>query len=121
MRKAIEVITAAVRRIVAVIVNAALRPIAKLAKYAAKANRKMMRWAVRNDCGPLYLFAIFWGPTLSLAALIWASVAALHAPKTAGALMVVLVVANKALSVLLYALNQIERVSKAARHYRRHF
>jgi hypothetical protein len=39
-----------------------------LAKSVVKANRRMIRWAIRRRVGFVYLLAIFWFPTLVIGA-----------------------------------------------------
>lgn len=99
-----------------------LWPFIMLAMKTTQANRAMIRWAVRNRAGPIYVFAIFWAPSLTLGLLIWALISAHVSPGTAWPLLtIILFLINKTLALLYFLMQQASRMSKAVRHYRRHF
>jgi hypothetical protein len=93
-----------------------------LAKSVAKANRVVIRWAIRRRSGVAYLAAIFWFPTLTAAGLTWALVSIHEKPSDLWPVVTVgLVFAKKFLAIVWYLIQQYERIIKALRHYRRHF
>lgn len=97
-------------------------PLTMLAASVARANRAIIRWAIRRRLGLMYLAAIFWFPTLTVAALTWALVSVHIKPGDAWpAVSLALLVTNKFLAIVWYLTQQYERIIKAVRHYRRHF
>jgi hypothetical protein len=60
------VMVSAIRNSLAAISAIALAPLNMLAKKVAKANLKMVRWAVRHESRAVYLLAVLWVPTLTV-------------------------------------------------------
>jgi hypothetical protein len=91
-------------------------------KTVARANRKIIRWAVRNRLGSAYLFAIFWVPMLTIAGITWA-IFSIHEKSDDiwPFIGIVLLAVKKVMALMTYVLSQAERTFKAMRHYRRHF
>jgi hypothetical protein len=104
-----------------------LWPLNVLAASVARANRRIIRWAIRRRSGAAYLFAIFWFPAIIVAGLVWAAIS-VHEKKpsdlwpTLAVAGVVFLVAKKVLAIFYYLIVvQGDRITKALRHYRRHF
>jgi hypothetical protein len=113
---------AAARKIVAKISSIIRWPLTMLTASVVKANKRMIRWAIRKRAGWAYLLAIFWFPALTATGLIVAVFSVRQNPTEAWPVAgVAIVFVNKFLAIVLYALQQSERTVKAARHYRRHF
>ena len=113
---------AAVRKIVARISSIIRWPLIMLTASVVKANKRIIRWAIRRRAGWAYLLAIFWFPALTVAGLVWALFSVHQKPADLWPVAsVAIVFVNKFLAIVLYALQQSERTIKAARHYRRHF
>ena len=82
----------------------------------------MIRWAIRNRNRFLYLFALYWSSVLSAGLLIWAIVAIHPKPSVMWpALFAVLIFVKKALVMVLYLLEQGQRLIGYWRSYRRQF
>lgn len=113
---------AASKRIIARVSSIALWPLTMLAANIARLNRKIVRWAIRRRCGPAYLVAMFWVPTITVAGIVWA-IAYIHQKPNVPwpALGVVLVIVKKVLALVAYILEQAKRSIKAMRLYRRVF
>jgi hypothetical protein len=114
---------AAARKIFAWASHIALWPLNMLAKSVTNANKRTIRWAIRNQVGAVYLTAIFWFPTLTVAGATWALVRVHEKPDDVWGPVVglTLLITKKVMALLTYLLAQAERSIKAIRHYRRHF
>lgn len=102
-----------------------LLPLAVLIAKITKANRMMVRWAVRNRSRFVYLFALYWTTTTMFGLLLWGMIA-IH-PEDAGSgtiLAVVtfaLVFVKKVLLLGLYAVQRADDLVGYWRRYRRQF
>ena len=114
---------AAIKKIIARISSIIFWPLNMLAKSVTKANRKMIRWAVRKRIGAVYLLAIFWFPAPTVGVMTWALVSIREKPDDAwGPLAgVIALIFKKVIALLSYLLDQLDRIIKAIRNYRRHF
>jgi hypothetical protein len=122
-RQAGEQMIAAAKRIIARISSIIFWPLNMLAKSVTKANKRMIRWAIRRRVGFMYLFAIFWFPTLTVCGLIWALLSVHEKPDDAWGPVagIILVILKKVLALISYVIDQLRRSLKAIRNYRRHF
>jgi hypothetical protein len=110
------------KKIIARASSIILWPLNMLAKSVARANRRMIRWAIRRRAGVVYLAAIFWFPTLTIAGATWALVSVHEKPDNLWPVIgATLLVAKKAMALLAYLIKQGEGLFRALRHYRRHF
>lgn len=115
---------AAIKRAAAKAANIALFPVAILIAKTTKANKRMIRWAIRKRSRPVYLFALFWAPTTTLSLSAWAifsvpikTESSLFAP----AVVVAIFMAKKVMALVAYALDAWLRLLGPLRHYRRQF
>lgn len=118
--KAITGAMRAITSIAARISQIALWPLAMLDAAVKRANRKTLRRAIRDRSRPLFLFALLRFPAVSAGALTWA-IFSIH-EKTDypwPILGAALIVTKKVLVLVLYALDEVLRVRKALRVYRR--
>ena len=117
-----RVTIAAAKKIIATISSVIFWPLNMLAANVVRANRKAIRWAIRRRNGSVYLAAIFWFPTLVMIAATWALFSIHEKPNEALPIVTAIaVVAKKVLALIYYVVQQLERIIKAVRHYRRHF
>jgi hypothetical protein len=117
-----RVMIAAAKRAIAKISSIILWPLTMLAKSVAKANRRMIRWAVGRRVGAVYMVAIFWFPTLTVAGATLALFSVHQKPDEAWPIVgAALLIVKKVMALAYYLLEQGFRTIKALRHYRRHF
>jgi hypothetical protein len=110
----------AIGRLAARIFQIALWPLAMLDAVVRRANRKIIRRALRGRSRPLFLFALLRFPVVSVGVLVWAVFAVLvkeHPSPTWGGLAVLFV--NKLLVLANRLLDEVIRVRRALRVYRR--
>jgi apolipoprotein N-acyltransferase len=113
---------AASKRIIAKISSIILWPLTMLAANIARANRKIIRRAIRWRSGPAYLVAIFWFPTMTVAGLAWAIASVHEKPDDLWPVLgAIVLVVKKVMAIVAYVVEQAERAVRALRHYRRHF
>jgi len=113
---------AAIKRTHAKLSRIALWPLAKLTANITRANRKIIRRAIRRRSGAAYLFAIFWFPTMTAAGIIWAVLSIHQKPDDLWPMLgVILLVAKKVMALLVFIAQQAAQNVKALYYYRRHF
>ena len=101
-----------------------LWPLAMLNASIAKANRRIIRWAIRNRNRFAYLFAIFWVPVTIGGLLAWVLVAVpikVDGSTFMSVAMVVILVIKKILVAILYLMEEAMRTWPRLDHYRREF
>lgn len=118
-----EELIATAKKITDTTVSITLWPLAMLIAKVKKANRTIIRWAIRHRCKPAYLFVIFWFPSLSLTLLLWAIAAIPPQESTvvSATVMTILLVTKKLGVLALYFLEEGTRVKGLIKHYRREF
>jgi len=113
---------AASKRIIARISSIILWPLTMLAANIARANRKIIRRAIRWRSGTAYLVAIFWFPTMTVAGLAWAITSAHEKPDDLWPVLgAIVLVVKKVMAIVAYLAEQAGRSVRALRHYHRHF
>src|SRR5262249_21377092 len=90
-------------------------------RKARRANRKVVRWAVRHRNKPVFLFALLWLPSLSVVGLVLAIMSIRADPNAIGGPLVgvILLTLNKVGALLVYLLEEWMRLKKALRMYNR--
>src|SRR5260370_17854180 len=113
---------AASKRIIARISTIILWPLTILVANIARANRKIIRRAIRWRSGSAYLVAIFWFPTMTVAGLAWALVSVQEKPDDLWPVFgAIVLVVKKVMAIVAYLAEQATRSFNPLRHYRRHF
>jgi hypothetical protein len=120
------VIIAAAKNTVARISSIILWPLNILAKRKARANRKIIRWAIRKRSRTVYLAAVLWFPILTVAGIVWALMSIHEKPSdtwpTLAAVSLFAIAAKKVLSIFYYLIVvEGDKLLKAFRLYRRRF
>lgn len=101
-----------------------LWPFAVLNAKIAKANRRIIRWAIRNRNRFAYLFAIFWVPVAIGGLFAWILVATpikAEGSTYMSVVMVVIIVITKIMVAITYLLGEAMRTLPRLDHYRREF
>jgi hypothetical protein len=117
-------LSAAIKKAVAMASRIALWPLTILATKINRANRKMIRWAMRHRSRPVYLFAILWLHTTIVGLLVWGLIAVPpqpHPDMLVPAMAGIFVVAKKLLALVVYLVEEGIKIAGWLRHYRRQF
>ena len=101
--------------------SVALWPLSMLVRKINRANRILIRWAMRHRSKHVYLFALFWSPTLIAGLLIWAIAAIPFAQEGAAAIVVTAAILKKTVALVTFLAALAQKLEAYWGHYRRQF